>query len=121
DPIVHLSLFDICHDVVDALKSNWLSSAFDGHEPWSKDALVPVSFDKRVNCVPVGRDSRALEDPMVVLQASRSSDSLSSSLDCLVVGPFRVFYTECNISDAVAVRENEPCDWMVRVAAVIKE
>src|SRR6266571_5180807 len=72
------------------------------------DALVPVSFDKRVNCVPVGRDSRGLEDPMVVLQASRSSDSLCSSLDCLVVGPFRVFYTECNIGDAIAVRQNEP-------------
>src|SRR5256712_12253561 len=99
--------------MVDALKSNWLSITFDRHKPRSKDALVPVSFDKSVNCVPVGRDSRALEDPMVVIQASRSSDSLCSSLDCLVVGPFCVFYTECNIGDAIAVRQNEPCDWMV--------
>src|SRR5205807_2555356 len=88
-PVVHLSLFDIRHDMVDPLKSNWLSIALDRHKARSKDALVPFSFDKRVNCVPVGRDSRALEDPMVVRQASGSSDSLSSSLDCLVVCPFR--------------------------------
>src|SRR5919109_1422766 len=87
NPELHLTLINICDDVVDFSQPYRVRLAFDGNKAWREYASVLVTFDERMDGVAVGRDRRTLQHAMIILQHHRIAYSIGPPLYRLLVGP----------------------------------